>query len=300
MGVSSMTGFAAVEGVAAGAGWRWEARSVNARGLDLRFRLPEGREALEPGLRRLAAGALRRGAVTAQLRIETADRAAAPRLDPGALGAAVTAARAAAEALTAAGVATAPVAPERLLALRGVFDAPRAAAEDADREATDAALVAGFERALAGLRAARAAEGAALAAALSAALDRIEETVAAAEAAHAAQAAEAPARLRARLAELMREAATLGEDRLAQELALLAIRHDVREELDRLRAHVAAARALLAGDGPAGRELDFLTQEFAREANTLCAKAASAELTRAGLALKVLVDQLREQAQNVE
>ncbi len=299
-----MTGFAIAEG-ALGAGpqatvWRWEARSVNARGLDLRLRLPEGWEALEPEVRRRAAP-LRRGAVTLALRVAEAAAPGGMAPDRAALAAAAAAAAEARAALEAAGLEVAPVAPERLLALRGVLDAGRGpgGAEPAP-DLRDAAL-AGLDACLERLAAARAAEGARIAVAMEAVLDAVAARTAEAERAHEAQAAAAPALLAARVTALL-SAAGAGApapDRLAQELALLAVKQDVREEIDRLRAHVAAARALLATDGPVGRELDFLSQEFAREANTLCAKSASEPLTAAGLALKVLIDQIREQAQNI-
>jgi uncharacterized protein (TIGR00255 family) len=150
------------------------------------------------------------------------------------------------------------------------------------------------------LAAARRAEGAALEAVLSGLLDEIAAAADAARAAHAAQGAAASDRLRARVAALQEAGAAPAPDRLAAELALLAVKSDVTEEIDRLDAHVAAARALLARDDAVGRELDFLTQEFNREANTLCSKADSAALTETGLALKVLIDRMREQAQNIE
>lgn len=297
MALESMTGFAALDGETGAARWRWEARSVNGRGLDLRLRLAEGWEALEPELRRRAA-ALGRGSVSVTLKIDAAADAPRPALDPAALAVAVAAAAEARRLAEAAGLPTAPVAPERLLALRGVMEARRAEAEP-DRAALGAALLDGFGRLIDDLTAMRRAEGARLGDALSAVLAGIEAETARAEAAHAAQAAAAPARLREKVAALLGAGAEVSGDRLAQELALLAVKADVREEIDRLRAHVAAARALLAGGEPAGRRLDFLTQEINREANTLCAKAAAPALTEAGLALKVLVDQMREQAANL-
>jgi uncharacterized protein (TIGR00255 family) len=304
MTLASMTGFAVAEGSARAGGrsfaWRWEARSVNGRGLDLRVRLPEGWESLEPEIRRRAA-VLRRGSVTLALKVAEDAGPGGAALDPAALAAAVAASSAARAALAEAGAPVAPSSPEALLALRGVWDAGRAAGALVPDAEAEAEALDGFDRALAALAAARAAEGAALGRALGAVLDALEARVAEAAAAHAAQAAEAPALLARRVAQLTEAAGAAAPppERLAQELALLAVRQDVREELDRLGAHLAAARALLASGGAVGRELDFLTQEFGREANTLCAKSASAALTAAGLALKVLVDQLREQAQNL-
>ncbi len=298
----SMTGFGASEGGAGPWLWRWEARSVNGRGLDLRLRLPEGWDALEPALRRALQARLRRGAVTIGLRLSTATSGGVPALDPVALAAAVAATEAAARAAAEAGLAVAPVAPERLLSLRGVWreggaDGGALAGPD---EATLAQAAGDFARALDALDAARAAEGAALGAAFDATLSRIDALRAGAAAAHAAQAAAAPEGLRARVAALVGAGATPPQERLAAELALLAVKADVQEELDRLASHVAAVRALLGRGGAVGRELDFLTQELNREANTLCAKSASAALTAAGVALKVQIDQLREQAANLE
>lgn len=302
MPLHSMTGYGSAEGGTAAMRWRWEVRSVNARGLDLRLRLPEGWDALEPDLRRRAQARLQRGAVTAVLRLETSADAGAATLDDAALETAIAAAARAAARAAEAGLATAPVSLDGLLRLPGVLERRGTAGQPdpAALAAAQAGAAAGFDSALAALCAARAQEGAALAASLGSIVDAIAAQADAAEAAHAAQSGDAAARLRTRVAALLDAGAPTEPERLAQELALLAIRNDVREELDRLRAHRDAARALLAGDGAAGRQLDFLTQEFNREVNTLCAKADSTALTQCGLAMKVLVDQLREQAQNLE
>lgn len=294
-GVASMTGFATAE---AGA-WTWEARSVNARGLDLRLRLAEGRERLEPELRRRVAACITRGAVSVQLRRHDLRSAAAtPRLDAEAFAAAVEALSAARAAMERAGLPAAPSTPAGLLSLRGVFEPAREAEEEDSAE--DAALLDAFDTLLDRLVEARGAEGAALHGAVEAALAVIVAQTEAAEAAHAAQLAERPARLHEKVAALLGARAEVEPQRLAQELALIAMKEDVREELDRLRAHLDAARALLAGGGPVGRRLDFLTQEFNREANTLCSKSASPALTAAGLEMKVAIDRLREQAANLE
>jgi uncharacterized protein (TIGR00255 family) len=184
----------------------------------------------------------------------------------------------------------------RLIALRGVMaDAPGSEAGP-----PPSALLADYDAALAGLVEARRREGAEIEKALVAILNEIDALVDRASAAHETQADAAPARLREKVAALTGAGAEVAPERLAAELALLAVRNDVSEEIDRLRAHIAAARRLLAGDGAVGRELDFLTQEFNREANTLCSKAASVALTETGLALKVRIDRLREQVQNIE
>jgi uncharacterized protein (TIGR00255 family) len=189
---------------------------------------------------------------------------------------------------------------EAILRIAAGMERSGSSADGQSAATRDAALAESFGRALDALDDARAAEGAALSTTLGGIIDAIEARVGEAETAHAAQAAAAPERLHARVDALLKTQAPAEPARLAQELALLAIKADVREELDRLRAHIAAARGLLASSGPAGRQLDFLTQEFNREVNTLCSKADSTALTDAGLAMKLLIDQLREQAQNIE
>jgi uncharacterized protein (TIGR00255 family) len=301
--MQSMTGFAAREGGDDRLSWRWELRSVNARGLDLRWRGPEGREAVERKFRAAAQARLARGSVTASLRVTRAAGAPAAAVNERALAAALDAAARAAAAAREAGFEVAPLSAEALLARPGVLAEERP--EDADpkvRIAQDAAMLADGETALEDLLAAREAEGAQLAAIVSARVDEIEALTARAAQAAEARAAEAGPALERRLRALVEAGAPaeVGPDRLAQELALLAVKGDVREELDRLTAHVAAARELIAAEGPVGRRLDFLVQEFNREANTLCSKADFAELTAAGLELKTVIDQLREQAQNIE
>ncbi|MGM0585817.1 MAG: YicC/YloC family endoribonuclease [Pseudomonadota bacterium] len=301
--MQSMTGFAAREGGDERLTWRWELRSVNARGLDLRWRGPEGREAVERKFRAAAQTRLSRGSVSASLKLSRAAGAPALRVNEAALAATLDAARRAAEAAREAGFEVAPVAAEALLSRPGVLENEEEEAADAPaRVAQDAAILAEGEEALEDLIAARREEGARLAQILSARLDEIEALIARAETAAAERAAQAGPALQRKL-DALAEAGTPAEvtpDRLAQELALLAVRGDVREELDRLRAHLSAARELIAADGPVGRRLDFLVQEFNREANTLCSKADFADLTAAGLELKTVIDQMREQIQNVE
>ena len=292
---NSMTGFARSEGVVEGLTWAWELRSVNGRGLDLRFRLPSGLDALEPGLKDLAAKALKRGNVTANLNTRRDDQARlAP--DPAALEQVL--------ALALALAARIPGAPppraEALLALPGVLRSAVPVENEATAKAQANAVRAGFTTALTGLLAARAAEGARLGATLAGQLDEI----AALCARSAVEAADQPAQQRARMLEIVRallaEAPGLPEERIAQEVAVLAGRSDVREELDRLDAHIHAARALLAEGENIGRRFDFLVQEFNREANTLCSKSATIALTATGLKLKATIEQLREQVQNIE
>ncbi len=290
--LASMTGFARAAGESEGVSWIWELRSVNGRGLELRLRLPPGAEPLEAALREAAGKRFRRGTLQASLTVQ-GERGAAVALDRAALEQALAVALALAERIPGAP----PPRAEALLALPGVM---RAGAAAADGELPLAALAAGFAAALDALHAARAAEGARLGLVFATLLEEIaglRDTAAAA-------ASEQPALVRARLAESLRalgaEAGTIPEERLAQEIALAAARADVREELDRLTAHLAAARALLAEGAGIGRRLDFLVQEFHREANTLGAKSASRALTATVLALKAAIEQLREQVQNIE
>jgi uncharacterized protein (TIGR00255 family) len=295
----SMTGFADLAGSAGGFSWTWEARSVNGRGLDVRLRLPEGLEALEPPLRAAAGRVLARGSVTVLLRLARGATTALPRLNPDALEAAVAAALAIGETAARRGLDLAPMTAADLIAVRGVIEAEAVA--PAENTEALARMAEGIEPLLAALAAARAAEGSALAAILVAQVDRIDALAREARATAEARSARSGALLRSRLHAVLAAVATpVDETRLAQELALAAVRADVAEELDRLEAHVAAARGLIAGGGPVGRKLDFLMQEFNREANTLCSKAQASDLTSIGLEMKVVIDQMREQVQNVE
>jgi uncharacterized protein (TIGR00255 family) len=291
-----MTGFARSEGVADGLAWTWELRSVNGRGLELRLRLPGGFDRLEAGLREAAAKVLRRGNVTANLTVQREEQ---PRLAPD--PAALEQVLALALQLAARIPGAAPPRAEALLGLPGVLrPATPGADSEAAQEAQATALRDGFTAALDSLLTARRGEGARLAAMLTGQLGEI----AALRDQAVNEAADQPAAQRARMMEslqaLLREAPALPEERIAQEVALLAARSDVREELDRLDSHVQAAHALLAEGANIGRRFDFLVQEFNREANTLCSKSASIALTATGLKLKAVIEQLREQVQNIE
>ena len=295
MALVSMTGFADAQGAREGVRWRWEAKSVNGRGLDLRLRLPPGFDSVEAAARILAAERFRRGSIQASLTMETAEAARGLRVDAAALASAV---RLAQEVAAETGLAPARV--DGLLALKGVIVQDDAAPTDeVARAVRDANILETLATAFDALAKARRTEGAKLAALLEAQIAEIERLVVEASNLAATQ----PAALRDRLAGQLKdliEGGTVSEERLAQEVALLALRADVREELDRLRAHVQEARALLASGDAVGRTIDFLAQEFNREANTLCSKSADIALTRNGLALKAAIDQFREQAQNVE
>jgi uncharacterized protein (TIGR00255 family) len=292
--LASMTGFARTEGSSAGLSWTWELRSVNGRGLDLRFRLPNGWDGLEPGLRESAGKVLKRGNVTANLTLKR-DTESRLSIDPAALEQALALAMELHARLPGSPVPRA----EALLALPGVM---RQATIDPaeDRAAATQDVQTGYAAALDALVTSRQAEGSRLAAIMTGLLDEI--TVLRNQS--AIEAADQPAAQRARVMEnlqaLLREATTLPEERIAQEVALLAARSDVREELDRLGSHIQAAHALMAEAANIGRRFDFLVQEFNREANTLCSKSASVALTATGLKLKATIEQLREQVQNVE
>jgi len=295
MALVSMTGFADAQGAREGARWRWEAKSVNGRGLDLRLRMPPGFDGIEPAARVLANERFRRGSIQVALTYEEPEGVGGLRVDPAALGAAV---RIAKEVAAETGLPPARI--DGLLALKGVIVQADGGLGDAtERAKRDAGILETLASAFDALRRARKTEGAKLAAILTSQIDEIARLTEEAGTLAATQPAALRDRLTAQLKELL-EPGAVQEDRLAQEAALLAARADVREELDRLAAHVQEARTLLASEDAIGRKLDFLAQEFNREANTLCSKSSDIQLTRTGLALKAAIDQFREQAQNVE
>jgi len=295
----SMTGFAARKGQGAGHSWAWDLRSVNGKGLDLRLRVPDWIDGLEAALR-AELGKLGRGNVSLSLRVARdgmADGAETLRVNAPALNAILRALSQVETAAMEAGVTLAQATAADVLTIRGVLDT---SAADEDTTPLRTAILADLPALLADFNAMRAAEGAALQAVIAAQIDRIATlTAEAAQEAEARRDATATA-LRDALAKVMANTDGIDETRLAQELALIAVKQDVTEELDRLTAHIAAARALLAETGPVGRKFDFLMQEFMREANTLCSKAQAKALTRIGLDLKTVIDQMREQVQNVE
>lgn len=297
MSIRSMTGFARATGTLPdGTPFAWELRSVNGRGLDVRLRLLGGLDALEAPLREAAAARFARGNVSASLMVKREDRAPKLVLDQAALERAMAMVRELAERMPGAAAPR----PEAVLALPGVLRTEVEVPDEAAEAARRAVISQGFAEALDGLFAARAAEGARLGVILATLLDEIEALCGQAVQQAAGQPAAHRARLAGVLAELLEGERRVPEDRLAAEVALLATRSDVREELDRLGAHVAAARVLLADAAPIGRKLEFLTQEFGREANTLGAKSGSLALTRISLELKAAIERLREQAANVE
>lgn len=294
MTLSSMTGFARAQGAIEGLSWAFELRSVNGRGLDLRFRLPAPLDACEADLRARAQKRLTRGNVQISASIKREAGPAATRINEAAFQAyAEVGARLAASHGLGALVAG------DILRLPGVVEAGDAG--DAGlSEAEQAAVGLSFETALNGLVAARRQEGQALAAIVGGLLDQMGQRILAAETADSARLAAVRERLKSQIAALVETAAGFDADRLHQEAVLIASRIDIREEIDRLKAHVEQARGHLDAQEAVGRKLDFLSQEFVREANTLCSKANDIALTRIGLDLKAIVEQFREQVQNIE
>ena len=295
MPLSSMTGFAHADGADSAYRWVWELRSVNGKGLDVRLRVAAGFEQIEGVARERLAKALSRGNVQVLLTAQPISGGTRLRINEAVLADVIQAMEQIGER-----VSLTPPTLDGILAIRGVADYVDPAADEATRAATSAAVVTSLDEAIAGLAADRDREGRAIATVLSARLDEIARLTREAEAAPARKPEAIRARLAEQVAELMEASPALDPDRLHQEAVLIATRADIREEIDRLDAHVAAARALIAEGGAVGRRLDFLAQEFNREVNTLCAKANDRTLTAIGLSLKAIVDQFREQVQNVE
>lgn len=295
MSIASMTGFARAIGQDARVSWAIELKCVNGRALDVRCRLPPSFDALEPSLRAAAAAALSRGNLSVLVQLTPAGGTAPIRLNRPTLDALLALVH---EIGPLEGVAPARL--DGLLALKGVIESVEPEENEAAREARYAAMRGSFAEALKALVAARRAEGAALEKLLNGALDAIAGLVAHAETSAAPRTEAVRERLRAQVNALLEAGAPLPEERLAQEFALLVVKLDVREEIDRLNVHVEAARKLIVDGGPVGRRLDFLAQEFNREANTLCSKAGDPALTATGLELKAVIDQFREQVQNIE
>jgi uncharacterized protein (TIGR00255 family) len=291
-----MTGFAESAGCHEGLRWRWETKSVNSRSLDIRLRIPPGYDGLEPPVRRLAVERFLRGALQISLSIETAESAHGLAVNAAALASAVRIAR---ELAAETGMAPARV--DGLMALKGVLvsDDALPPLDPVVRGDRDAALLESLSLTFDKLAKERLCEGAKLTTLMIAQIDEIEGLIGEAARHAAVQPTTLKARLQAQLKELL-DTSMISDDRLMQEVALLAVKADVREELDRLAAHLQDARALIGQAKGVGRKLDFLAQEFNREANTLCSKSADIALTRSGLALKAVIDQFREQAQNVE
>jgi uncharacterized protein (TIGR00255 family) len=295
MTISGMTGFGRAEGEHAGQRWVWEARSVNGRALDVKLRFPAGFDALEPVARAAAAQRFKRGSIQATLSLARDPSAAPPLKIDTAL---VERLLEAGEPLIKAKRVRKP-SWDGLLAVRGVVQTEEAEFDADARAALEAVLARGLEEAFDSLAEARQAEGRVLAAVFTEAAARLETLIGAARATAAGAPQAALDRIRHRLEGLAPDI-KLDPQRLAQEAALAAMRADVQEELERLTAHVKEMRGLITKPEPAGRRLDFLSQELTREANTLCSKSSDIELTRIGLDLKTVVDQIKEQAANVE
>lgn len=294
MALSSMTGFARGQGGGGGYAWSWEIKSVNAKGLDLRFRLPPGWDAVELPARSRAAAALARGTIHASLTVERKGIPPGIRINEEVLAALMARLKD-----LAARIGAAPPTLDAVLSLKGIVEIGEIEDEDA-RRAAEAAIVEDFSATLSALIANRRAEGATLARVLATRLEEIGALVARAEAAPGRRPEAIRERMEAQIALLLDARDRFDADRLHQEAVLIASRTDIREELDRLAAHVAQAQRLLEEGGPVGRRLDFVAQEMHREANTLTAKANDVELTKIGLDLKIVVEQFREQVQNLE
>lgn len=295
MTLSSMTGFARSHGASGSYAWSWEIKSVNAKGLELRLRLPPGFDAVEIPVRTRAAEMLSRGNVYATLTVNREGVAPAVRINEPVLNAIIN----------AVGNLSGRVDAERprldgLLGLRGVIDVADAEESEEEKAAAEDAVVKGFVQALKGLSEMRKHEGEAIGRVLSARLDEMAALASRADAAPGRQPEAVKKKLADQVAVLLEASSRFDPDRLHQEAILLAGKADIREELDRLAAHIAQARKLMAGGGAIGRRLDFLSQELNRETNTLCAKSNDVELTNIGLELKSVVEQFREQVQNLE
>jgi uncharacterized protein (TIGR00255 family) len=295
MALSSMTGFARSDGSSSGVHWTWELRSVNGKGLDIRLRLPPGHDGMELRVRERCAARLSRGNLQATLTVDADAALQRIKINESVLDEVVRAMERIGGRLQVQ-----PPTLDGILSIRGVVEIADAEPDEAARAELDEAILAGLDAALTGLVGMRDREGASLGNVLALRIDEIERLVREAE----ESPARAPETIRERLAEqialLLDAAPALDPDRLHQEAVLLAAKADIREEIDRLNAHIAAARTLFADGGPVGRRLDFLAQEFNREVNTLCAKSNDRALTATGLEMKAVVDQLREQIQNLE
>lgn len=293
--MKSMTGFGRAEGASGAASWYFEIRSVNGRGLDLRLRMPSGNDALEPRIRDAVQKRIARGNVSVNLQFDKTAAAPEIKLNEAAL-AQVTAAAERVRQITGG----LPAATEGLLALRGVLEVVEITETEAEQAARIQAMMATFESALDQFVENRTVEGGRLAVILAAEIAEIETLVGRVTVSPARKPEAIAARLNEQVQRLLGTSGSLEPDRLHQEAVLIATRADVEEELQRLAVHIAAARDLIADEVPVGRKFDFLTQEFNREANTLCSKANDPEISRCGLAMKVLIDQMREQVANIE
>ncbi|MCY4336865.1 MAG: YicC family protein [Litoreibacter sp.] len=294
--IHSMTGFASQPGGMQGFSWVIEIRSVNAKGLDIRVRAPERMTGVDQQIKTHLQKALTRGSVNVSLRVEREGADGSFAIAPDVLNEVLIATKQITDAAAALGTSIAPATAAEILAVRGVVGG----SELNETWPGFDAIKSDLEMALEAFIDMRAREGEALNDVLASCLDSIETLTTEAEACAAARKDAVAANLRENVTRILANTDAIDETRLAQELALLAVKADVTEEIDRLAAHVTAARDLLVKGGAVGRKLDFLMQEFNREANTMCSKSGSTELTQVGLDLKALIDQMREQVQNVE
>ncbi len=295
MSLKSMTGFSRVEGASEGTCWYWELRSVNGRGLDIRTRLGQGMDAMDSQIRTKITKVLSRGNVNVTLSVQRTDGAMEIRLNEDALRQVFKAMERVQEMTKCA-----PLGVEGLLALKGVLETKEVVEDQEVVSARAAQMMETFDQALGDLVASRELEGRALLKVISDQIIEIERLVGVVSNSKSRTPEAIRARLKAQVDRLVEGNGSFDEDRLYQEVALLATRCDVEEELKRLEQHIQAARSLLSDGGPVGRKLDFLAQEFNREANTLCSKSNDGEVSQAGVALKVVIDQMREQVQNIE
>ena len=295
--IHSMTGYSSTQGQLDPWRWSFELRSVNGRGLDLRIRVPDWIEGLEPAIRAALGKAVARGNVSCSIRVSREAEDGALQLNAARLDAVLAALSEAETRAMDAGLSLAPSTAADVVALRGVLEQ---GGGDEDTSPLKAELLAALPDAIDAFNASRAQEGKALGDLLAAQLDEIASLTETAADMLAKRKDDMADNLRRNVERLLSTNADMDEARIAQELAVLAVKTDVTEEIDRLRTHVAAAREHLATGGAVGRKLDFLMQEFNREANTLCSKAQMAALTETGLQMKVVIDQMREQVQNVE
>lgn len=295
MALSSMTGFARSHGACGTYAWSWEIKSVNAKGLDLRFRLPPGFDAVEVAARARAAERLSRGNVYANLTVAREGVVPVVKVNEPVLSALLSAI-----ATLSGRVDAEKPRLDGVLGLKGVIEVIEEEDSEDVRTAAEAAITESFTQALAGLADMRRHEGEAIGKLLSARLDEMAALSSRAESVPGRQPEAIRKKLAEQVAALLDQSSRFDADRLHQEAILLATKADIREELDRLEAHIAQARKLLAGGGAIGRKLDFLSQELNRETNTLCAKSNDVELTNIGLELKTVVEQFREQVQNLE
>jgi uncharacterized protein (TIGR00255 family) len=295
MALSSMTGFARSHGASGPYSFEWELKSVNAKGFDLRLRLPQGWDEVEAFAKKRAADALSRGTVYANLTVKRADAGSAVRVNEDVLASIVKVATALAGKIDA-------VAPsiDGLLSIKGVIEMVEPESDEAEDKAAKDAAAAAFDTALASLVEMRRREGETLGQILGQRVEEIETLARKAEAAPGRKPEAIKARLAEQVAALIEASDRFDADRLTQEGLLIAAKADIREELDRIASHVAQAREMLRKGGPVGRRLDFLSQEFHREVNTCCSKSNDIELTNTGLEMKNVVEQFREQVQNLE